>query len=104
MRFELWYQDGSKVGSMLSNQISEVLPGECEFLLEADLTGLTTGQYSVDIVAYTADQRGIECILDGVYPGIVFDLIQSSDTDHHVKWSHQYWGHVRLRDMKIKPL
>lgn len=101
-RFELWYQDGTKVGSMLSNQVSDVLPGECEFFLEASFAGLTAGQYSADLVAYTADKNSVETILDGVYPGIVFDLKESRIIDHHVKWSHQYWGHVQLNDMKIE--
>ena len=101
MRLELWYQDGSKLGSMLSNAVGELEPGNCEFLLEADLTGLTAGQYSADLVAYTADQNSVETILDGVYPGITFDVAEASEEDHHVKWSHQYWGHIRLRDMKL---
>lgn len=101
LRFELWYQDGSKVGSMLSNPVAAVAPGTCEFLLEANLAGLTDGQYSADLVAYTADETGAETILDGVYPGIIFDIANTSATDHHVKWSHQYWGHVRLADLKL---
>lgn len=103
MRMELWYQDGTKVGSMLSNAIESVKPGNCEFLLEADLACLTAGQYSADLVAYTADGDGNETILDGVYPGIVFDITEASDADHHVKWSHQYWGHIRLKDLKLAP-
>ena len=102
MRLEFWYQDGTKVGSMLSNAICDVSLGDCVFFLEADLTGLTAGQYSADLVAYMADEHALETILDGVYPGIVFDLIESPDIDHHVKWSHQYWGHIHLRDMRIE--
>ena len=101
-RLELWYQDGTKLGSMLSDPIPAVQPGGCAFELEADLTGLTAGQYSADLIAYTADRNGTETILDGVYPGVVFDLTESAGVDHHVKWSHQYWGHVRLRDAKLE--
>ncbi len=99
VRLEFWYQDGTKVGSMLSNSIPEVLQGDCDFDIEADLTGLTPGQYSVDMVAYIADEEAAEGILDGVYPGILFDLMKSPYVDHHVKWSHQYWGHIRLKDL-----
>ena len=101
LRLELWYQDGSKIGSMLSNPVAAVEPGTCEFLLDADFAGLTDGQYSADLVAYTADENGTETILDGVYPGIVFDIANTSAADHHVKWSHQYWGHVRLADLNL---
>ncbi len=103
-RFEFWYQDGTKVGSMLSNPVAEVLSGDCSFKLESDLTGLTAGQYSVDLVAYTADGKATETILDGVYPGIVFNIFESPTFDHHVKWVHQYWGHIQLRDIRITQL
>ena len=100
-RLELWYQDGSKVGSMLSNPISDVVPGDGTYLLEADLEGLTAGQYSADLIAYTADESSAESILEGVYPALVFDLRESPGADHHVRWNHLYWGHVRLRDVKL---
>lgn len=102
LRLEFWYQDGTKVGSMLSNPVEEVKIGDCEFLLEADLTGLTAGQYSADLVAYTADEHAMETILDGVYPGIVLDFSDSQSYDHHVKWSHQYWGHIHLQNMNLE--
>ncbi len=100
-RFEFWYQDGQKVGSMLSNSI-DIGQGEHEILLEADLYGLTTGQYTADLITYKADENSVETILDGVYPGVVIDIVESEDIDHHVIWSHQYWGHIRLHDMLIK--
>ena len=101
MRLELWYQDGSKLGSMLSNAVKHVERGNTEWMLEVNLSGLTAGQYSADLIAYTADEKAAETILDGVYPGIVFNITEAANADHHVKWSHQYWGHVRLDDMKF---
>jgi lipopolysaccharide transport system ATP-binding protein len=101
-RMELWYQDGSKLGSMLSNPIPILHAGDHTVSLEMDLTGLTNGQYSADLVAYTADARAVEEILDGVYPGFVFNVIETPEVDHHVEWSHQYWGHIRLRDMRLE--
>lgn len=102
MRMEFWYQDGTKVGSMLSNPVQAVSKGSCRFLLEMKMDGLTCGQYHADLVAYSADENGVEEILDGVYPGIVFDITDSPNAEHHVEWSHQYWGHVRLHDMQLK--
>ena len=102
-RLELWYQDGSKIGSMLSEPVAHLDPGAHTVRLEADLTGLTKGQYSADLVAYTADENGTEELLDGVYPGIMFNVEEAAEADHHVEWSHQYWGHIRLRDMRVIP-
>ena len=59
-RLEIWYQDGTKVGSMLSNPVPEVPAGDGVFTLEVDTAGLTSAQYSVDMVAYTADETGAE--------------------------------------------
>ena len=101
LRLEFWHQDGSKIGSMLSNPVRKLEKGFCEFLLEMDLTGFIAGQYSADIVAYRADEDGVQELLDGVYPGIIFEVENSSDADHHVEWDHQYWGHIRLRDMRL---
>ena len=66
-----------------------------------DLTGFTIGQYSADLLAYTADENGIQKLLDGVYPGIIFEVAASPEADHHVVWDQQYWGHIRLHDMEL---
>ena len=100
LRMEFWYQDGTKIGSMLSNPVTLVKQGPCRFLLEMDLTGLTRGQYHADLVAYSGE-NGVQELLDGVYPGIVFDVVIPPDVIHHVEWDHQYWGHIRLRDMQL---
>jgi len=101
-RMEYWYRDGTKIGSMLSSPVAVVRKGNCRFRLEIDLTGFTSGQYRADLVAYTTDKNGIQELLDGVYPGLVFEVTDSPDTDHHVGWNHQYWGHVRFRNMELK--
>ena len=44
LRMEFWYQDGTKVGSMLSNPVPTVKQGLCRFQLEMDLAGFTIGQ------------------------------------------------------------
>lgn len=101
LRMEFWHQDGSKIGSMLSNSVEKLEAGFCGFFLEMDLKGLTAGQYSADLVAYRVDEDGVQELLDGVYPGIIFEVENSSEVDHHVGWDHQYWGHIRLRDLRL---
>ena len=100
-RAELWFQDGTKVGSMLSGPIQIREAGQYSALLCMKLHGLMPGQYSADLVAYTADEKKKEEILDGVYPGLIFDLMENENADHHVEWSHQYWGHVCLGNMDL---
>ena len=100
-RMEFWYQDGIKVGSMLSCPIAVMEPGEHSILLRMDLSGLMNGQYNADLVAYTTDKACVETILDGVYPAIIFNVTKTIGPDYHVDWRHQYWGHVRLTDMVV---
>ena len=101
LRMEFWYQDGTKIGSMLSNSVETIREGVCRFRLEMDLTGFMAGKYSADIVAYTVGLNGMQELLDGVYPGIIFEVENSPQADHHVEWDHQYWGHIRLHDMQL---
>lgn len=101
LRMEFWYQDGTKIGSMLSNAVETVREGACRFRLEVDLTGFMAGKYSADIVAYTVGLSGMQELLDGVYPGIIFEVENSPQADHYVEWDHQYWGHIRLHDMHL---
>ena len=101
LRMECWYQDGTKIGSMLSNAVETVREGACRFRLEVDLTGFMAGKYSADIVAYTVGLSGMQELLDGVYPGIIFEVENSPQADHYVEWDHQYWGHIRLHDMHL---
>ena len=103
-RFELWYQDGTKVGTMLSGNATDIKEGENVLELRPDLTHLTPGQYRADLVAYLYDSDGNEDILDGVYPGFSFSIRNKLDERHYLDWHHQYWGHIRLHDMTVKRL
>ena len=103
-RFELWYQDGTKVGTMLSGKPVEIKEGVNVLELRPDLTHLTPGQYRADLVAYLYDNDGNEDILDGVYPGFAFSIRNRLDDRHYLDWNHQYWGHIRLHDMTLNRL
>ncbi len=100
-RFEFWYQDGTKVGTMLSGKATEIRKGQNVLELRPDLTHLTPGQYRADLVAYLYDSDGNEDILDGVYPGFAFSIRNKLDERHYLDWHHQYWGHIRLHDMTV---
>ena len=101
-RFELWSEDGTKIGTMLSGGFVDLHEGENRVALTLDLSHLTTGQYSADLVAYLHDADGNEDILDGVYPGFVFNVEAPLTEENYLDWHHQYWGYVRLNDMAIE--
>ena len=100
-RLELWFQDGSKIGTMLSGTFREFGEGTETVHITVDPSHLVPGQYRADLIAYQFDENGTEDILDGVYPGLVFQISDSLSEANYLDWHHQYWGAVRLHDLKI---
>lgn len=101
-RFEIQYQDGTKVGTMLTdNPFSFYTGQEAELGLRIDTAHLTPGRYYADLIAYTYDQFGNEDFLDGVYPGLTFELTDEINEQNPLIWLHQYWGHVHLHDVSV---
>ncbi len=99
-RFEVHYHDGSVAATALINKAATIESGEEKAVcLEFDTTHLAPGRYLVDIVAYIYNEFGAEQFVDGVYPGFVLDLEQNAENE--LNWLHQYWGHIRLRDMVL---
>lgn len=102
-RFEIQFQDGSKVGTMFTEE--DISYSEKELknnYLIIDTEHLTPGKYRADIIAYTYDEFGNEDFLDGVYPGICFEITDKINKDNSLIWLHSYWGHIHLHDIKIK--
>lgn len=97
-RFEVQTQSGIPVGTMLSNVCLDFDKEEKNIGLEIDLSHLATGKYQVNIIAYIVDEFGAEHFIDGVYPGLIFDVLEP---ENNLVWLSQYWGQVRLHDVKI---
>ena len=101
-RFEFWSQDGTKIATMLSGGFVDLREGVNHVRIRMDVSHLSTGQYSADLVAYLHDDAGSEDILDGVYPGVVIDVVVPLDESNYLDWHHQYWGAIRLNDLGIE--
>lgn len=102
LRFECQYQDGTKVGTMLTSSPIIISAGqESSVKLCIHTTHLTPGRYNADIVAYTYDEFGNEDFLDGVYPGITFEITDKLSENNPLIWLHQYWGCIHLHDVEV---
>ena len=101
IRFELQFQDGVTVGTMLTGQTVCLKTGENKISLKMDTAHLTPGRYKANIVAYTYNEFGQEQFLDGVYPGLIFEISDTLNDQNELEWLHQYWGHVHLHDVQI---
>lgn len=103
-RFEIKYQDGSLVGTMLTDTPTTLTPFEdIQLNLSFDTTHMVPGKYIIDLIAYVYDQFGNEQFIDGVYPGFHLELCDTIDKSNQLLWLHQYWGHTRLHDVHITP-
>lgn len=102
-RFEIQFQNGTKVGTMFSESDIDYSKNEQKSThLVLDTSHLTPGKYHVDIIGYTYDQFGNEDFLDGVYPGLCFELTDEINENNPLIWLHAYWGHIHLHDVKIQ--
>ncbi len=101
-RFEIQYLDGTIAGTMLTDNSMELHQGENYFLLRFCTEHLTPGRYKADIIAYQYDEYGNEQFLDGVYPGMIFEISDIVDEHNQLVWLHRYWGHIRLHDIHIE--
>lgn len=101
-RLEFWSQTGEKIGTMLSSGTIDAPLERGTFKLTADLSHLAPGHYRADLVAYKTDSDGNEDILDGVYPGVILEVLQPVWSADDPFWVHRYWGHVRLHDLTVE--
>lgn len=97
-RFELSYQDGSKIGSSLTGSFINAEPGEHTVRFRLPLSHLQAGQYRVDIILFRFNGTPIEEKIDAVYPGFLFQIEATTDKTNYLSWEHRYWGVIRLDD------
>ena len=101
-RFEISFQDGSKVGTMFSDRGVDFYANQKKKIqLKIDTTHLVPGRYYIDIIAYQYNEFGQELFIDGVYPGIVIEISDVLSDENKLVWLHQYWGHVKLNDVQV---
>ena len=102
-RFEIQYQDGTSIGTMLSENSVSFISGENKaVMLSMNTKHLTPGRYKIDIVAYANNEYGTEQLLDGVYPGIVIEMNDTLNAENPITWLHGCWGHIHLHDVVIE--
>lgn len=98
-RFELYHNDGSVIGTMLSEPLLNSRKGETgEIGLTMDTTDIMPGRYAITMVAFSMNEDGSELYMDGVSRAFEIEIYDMRDIVQPL-WNHQYWGHVRLNDI-----
>ena len=100
LRFEFVNSNGQRVCANFSSPFS-VGVGSYKLEFSFDTKFLTHGRYSIDIVIFQIDGYGGQKNVDGVYPGMVLDILETRDDFNIINWSTFYWGNVHLPNIDI---
>lgn len=100
-RFEIQFQDGTIAGTMFTDLGIEFEADQQKKIeMSIDTAHFAPGRYFANIIAFLIDQYGNEIPLDGVYPGLIFEVIV--DNENTLVWLHQWWGHICLHKIHIE--
>lgn len=102
IRVILRYADGTPVTMITTNQpVPSVAGKEENVVYELDTAHIVPGKYTMSIILYEVNQFGTFRNLDGVKDAYIFELQSQEEYAHRMEWSHRYWGHVSLGELKI---
>ena len=102
IRVILRYADGTPVTMVTTNQPFTSCAGKDEnVVFELDTAHIVPGKYTMSIILYEVNQFGTFRNCDGVKDAYVFEIQSQEEYAHRMEWSHRYWGHVSLGELKI---
>ncbi len=102
LRVILRYADGTPVTMITTQESFSGQPGrDEEIAFELDTTHIVPGKYTMSFILYEVNQFGTFRNCDGVKDAYVFEIQSQEEYAHKMEWSHRYWGHVSLGDLKI---
>lgn len=98
-RFEIFYADGTIVGTVFSDKsINGIVEQKLDIRMSLDSKNLTVGRYKCVMLAYEYDEQGNQIGVDRVDPAMAFEIVEPNGA---LVWLPQYWGHVKFDDMVI---
>ncbi len=98
LRYEIYNSNNSVIGASFSNAIA-LLEGENLIRTSFDLKGLAPGRYYIHFVLFEFNEEGYENALDGVYPGMIIDIVRGEKS---MKWDTKYWGNLEINNICAK--
>ena len=101
LRYELFFEDGSIVGTVFADKTFEASREEkFDIIMSMDTKNFTPGKYKGVALIYEYDSVGNQIPVDRVDPAISFEMY--NDNSNRLVWLHQWWGHVRFDDIIIE--
>ena len=103
IRAIIHYADGTPVTMITSNEAFEAKCGEDkEVTFSLNTQYIVPGKYTLSLILYEVNQFGTFRNCDGVKDAYCFEIKAGEDFAHKMEWSHRYWGHVALGEIKIE--
>lgn len=66
-----------------------------------DTSPLAPGKYKIKIALYVLNDFGSEELLD-VLDNCIYFIIEESNSMNNMTWLHQWWGHIKLNNIRIE--
>lgn len=103
IRAIIHYADGTSVTMITSKEAFEAKCGEDkEVTFSLNTQYIVPGKYTLSLILYEVNQFGTFRNCDGVKDAYCFEIKAGEDFAHKMEWSHRYWGHVALGEIKIE--
>lgn len=102
IRAIIHYADGTPVTMVTTEQPVCSQPGKKkEVTFELNCNRIVPGKYTLSLVLYEVNQFGTFRNCDGVKDAYCFEIQTEEEYAHKMEWSHRYWGHIALENLKI---
>ncbi len=96
------YADGTPVTMITTPEAFVSHKGQEESVsFEINCENIVPGKYTMSIILYEVNQFGTFRNCDGVKDAYCFEIKAPKEYAHKMEWSHRYWGHVALGEIKI---
>ena len=101
LRFEIFFADGTVVGTVFSDRYISASKGELfDLLLKMPTKNFTPGRYRFVALLYEEGSYGSQAGIDRVDPALWVEMVESEETK--LVWLPIFWGHVHFDDMLLE--
>ena len=99
IRFEMFYADGSVIGTFFLDYSLNKKEGDIfDLIIKFDTNNIPEGRYYGVALVYEFDFVGNQIGVDRVEPAVSFEIFEKNN---ELIWLHQYWGHVKFNDIEL---
>lgn len=102
IRFEVYYQDDTIVGTSISDKSISAKKGDIlDIHMQFPTIHLAPGKYKVIALTYVQNDFGTQDFLDRIVSALMFKVV---DNNAELQWLHRYWGHICLDDLSVQKI